>query len=296
MLAALFAVELALAAPPGRLNELRHQSDHGPAAPLSRSAADVASAGIRCAAGARVECGANLSACSREIARRGFSMTAPARKNNVLKLIRAVRRNDVPGDWLECGVFRGGMSALARAAQLHNGLETRRAILADSFRNFPGDAKGIDAAIAGVDNDGGSVEAVAGRLSHLGLLSDKVVFAEGYFNETLCHLEPSLGPSPLRLSILRVDGDMYLSVAQTLCCMYDHLSVGGYAIIDDWGSWPQVAAARARTRLDMPVGPHRRHLCRPTRAGEASGARVSARQRAQRDARARGACCARGHV
>lgn len=38
-----------------------------------------------------------------------------------------------------------------------------------------------------------------------------------------------------RLSLLRLDGDLYQSTWEVLEAMYPKLSVGGYCIIDDWG-------------------------------------------------------------
>ena len=181
----------------------------------------------------------DLTACAKMVKRQHFTMAASSAARMV-QMIENISRSNVSGDWIECGVWRGGMSALARAAQRHFGMGQRRTILADSFHNFPADASGEDAAIAAVDNDGGTVEQVASRFAHAGLLSERVVFVEGFFNETLCHLDSPLrslgGGGPLALSILRVDGDMYLSVAQSLCCLYDAVTVGGYVVIDDWGS------------------------------------------------------------
>mmetsp|Transcript_18592 Transcript_18592/g.22276 ORF Transcript_18592/g.22276 Transcript_18592/m.22276 type:complete len:129 (-) Transcript_18592:305-691(-) len=44
-------------------------------------------------------------------------------------------------------------------------------------------------------------------------------------------------------SVLRLDGDMYISTMIALCALYDSLSVGGYIIIDDYGVWPMCRKA-----------------------------------------------------
>jgi hypothetical protein len=59
-------------------------------------------------------------------------------------------------------------------------------------------------------------------------LDDRVQFLEGWFSDTLAQ-----APIP-RLSILRLDGDMYESTMDALQPLYHRLSVGGYVIVDDY--------------------------------------------------------------
>lgn len=62
------------------------------------------------------------------------------------------------------------------------------------------------------------------------LLDDKVQFIKGWFNETLPN-------APIeKLSIARLDGDMYESTWDALTYLYPKLSIGGYLIIDDWNA------------------------------------------------------------
>jgi hypothetical protein len=190
-----------------------------------------------------------LSACKGEILRRGLTL-ALHRSETIDQLLASVKAQGVPGDFMECGTWRGGLSAAARALQLRHGLGERHTVLADSFKSFP-----TPRASAAVDNYLKMDSAVDSRfnkdaehgvhhvvhsLRALGLLSSKVLFVEGFFNETLCQLDDFL---PSQIAVLRVDSDMFLSVLQTLCCLYDRVAVGGWLIIDDWGSWP--AAKRA---------------------------------------------------
>jgi O-methyltransferase len=56
------------------------------------------------------------------------------------------------------------------------------------------------------------------------------VFVTGFFNETMGPLSRRIR----RLSIMRLDGDMYESTVDVLYHLYDKLSVGGYVIMDDW--------------------------------------------------------------
>jgi O-methyltransferase len=75
-----------------------------------------------------------------------------------------------------------------------------------------------------------SLEEVRGNFSKYDLLDDKVRFLPGWFRDTL----PS---APIdKLAILRLDGDMYESTMVALRYLYPKLSLGGFAIVDDYGN------------------------------------------------------------
>jgi hypothetical protein len=70
-----------------------------------------------------------------------------------------------------------------------------------------------------------------------GLLDDHVRFLPGWFRDTL----PT---APIeRLSLLRLDGDLYESTIVALRALYPKLAVGGYEIVDDYGAVPACTAA-----------------------------------------------------
>jgi hypothetical protein len=73
-----------------------------------------------------------------------------------------------------------------------------------------------------------SREEVEENFRRYGLLSDQIVFLEGWFSETL----PA---APVdQLAVLRVDGDMYSSTTDVLVSMYPKLAPGGFCVIDDY--------------------------------------------------------------
>jgi O-methyltransferase len=76
---------------------------------------------------------------------------------------------------------------------------------------------------------GVSLDQVKANFSRYGLLDERVLFLKGWFKDTL-----PIAPVE-RLAILRLDGDMYSSTMDSLLNLYPKLSVGGYAIIDDYG-------------------------------------------------------------
>jgi Macrocin-O-methyltransferase (TylF) len=90
------------------------------------------------------------------------------------------------------------------------------------------------------------LEAVRSNFRAYGLLDDQVRFLKGWFKDTLPNAPIS------SLAIMRLDGDYYESTTDALTNLYDKLSVGGYAIIDDY-------AEDAWTHCRQAVDEFRRH-------------------------------------
>jgi O-methyltransferase len=141
---------------------------------------------------------------------------------------------DVPGDLIETGVWRGGACILMRGALNAYGDESRCVWVADSFEGLPKPNAEKYAADAGDDhwthNEtlAVSLEQVQENFARYGLLDDRVKFLKGWFSNTL----PT---APIeKLSILRLDGDMYESTIDAIAALYPKLSVGGFAIVDDY--------------------------------------------------------------
>ena len=73
------------------------------------------------------------------------------------------------------------------------------------------------------------IEDVQRNFRAFGMLDGQVRFLKGWFKDTL----PT---APIeRIAVMRLDGDYYKSTMDGLVNLYDKLSVGGYAIIDDYG-------------------------------------------------------------
>lgn len=163
---------------------------------------------------------------------RAHTMVGRRRLRQLRDAVGAVIENNVPGDLIETGVWRGGASILMRGVLKAYQVTDRTVFVADSFiglpppdRRYPmddGDAH------ADIDYLRVSQDTVAGNFARYGLLDDQVVFIEGFFEDTL----PTYGFGPL--AVIRLDGDMYSSTIQALDALYDKLSPGGYLIIDDY--------------------------------------------------------------
>jgi O-methyltransferase len=81
------------------------------------------------------------------------------------------------------------------------------------------------------------VEAVKRNFVKYGLLDERVRFLKGWFKD-------SLPNAPIdRISLLRLDGDLYESTMDILHSLYHKVSPGGYVIVDDYGALDSCRAA-----------------------------------------------------
>lgn len=161
------------------------------------------------------------------------SMIGKKRMSNLRHLLEDIIHNNVEGDFIETGVWRGGACIYAKAILNSYGLTDRNVWVADSFAGLPepnikkykfdkGDRHSKEEVLAV------SREQVEDNFRSYGLLDDSVKFLVGWFKDTL----PS---APIeKLSILRLDGDMYESTMDALEALYKKVTPNGYIIVDDY--------------------------------------------------------------
>jgi hypothetical protein len=164
-----------------------------------------------------------------------YTMIGFARLDNLQTLVEDVLVSGIPGDFIECGAWRGGATIFMRAILKAHHVTDRKVWVADSFEGLPPpnpdrypEDKGD--VLYKVDFLAVSLEKVKDHFTSVGLLDDQVVFLKGWFKDTL----PKAAID--RLAVLRVDGDMYESTMDALTSLYDKVSVGGYVIVDDFGA------------------------------------------------------------
>ncbi|MEO0494557.1 MAG: TylF/MycF/NovP-related O-methyltransferase [Actinomycetota bacterium] len=164
------------------------------------------------------------------------TMVGRQRLANVRSAVETVLDEDVPGDLIETGVWRGGVTILMRGILEAWGDTDRRVWVADSFEGLPApnveeypddaghDMSGVPTLMVGADR-------VRANFERYGLLDDQVRLLEGWFADTL----PT---APIdQLAVLRLDGDLYESTMDALVPLYDKVSAGGFVIVDDYGAW-----------------------------------------------------------
>jgi len=176
---------------------------------------------------------------------RALTMAERARLRNVRECCENAIVDNVPGDFVECGVWRGGCTMMmAGIAREYEGdfypiKPIPQTWVCDSFAGVPPPSMPQD---TGIDlyvfpQLTVTEEQVRANFQRFNLLSDDVHFVKGWFKDTL----PSL---PVKqISVLRLDGDLYESTMNVLDNLYPKLSVGGYCIIDDYGAIAACAQA-----------------------------------------------------
>ena len=173
---------------------------------------------------------------------RAHSMIGMKRLENLRNCVSDVLKNDVPGDFIETGVWRGGACIVMRGILKAWGIANRTVWVADSFEGLPAPDTASYPDDAGLDFHtmpelAVSVEQVKANFEKYGLLDEQVKFLKGWFRDTLP--DAPIGP----LAILRLDGDLYESTMDALVHLYPKLSVGGWVIVDDYGCVPACAKA-----------------------------------------------------
>jgi O-methyltransferase len=154
-------------------------------------------------------------------------------------LVREVLAHDIPGDFVECGVWRGGASFLMADLLRQAGVRDRKVWLFDSFEGLPAPeevdgpaamayAKNTDSHLY-LDNCRVSLEEVQRSATELGLAS-YTEFIKGWFDQTLPANRGRIGP----IAILRIDCDWYSSVRCCLENLYDQVVEGGFVVFDDY--------------------------------------------------------------
>jgi O-methyltransferase len=166
---------------------------------------------------------------------RAHTMLPRARLDNLRRLTQRVLKDNVAGDFIETGVWRGGACILLRAILAAHCVHDRRVFVADSFEGLPKPDTTRNPAdkrdhLFAFEELAVSRELVRDNFARYGLLDDQVVFLKGYFQDTLPKLTTE------RFALIRLDGDMYGSTMDALTNLYDKLSPNGFVIVDDYGA------------------------------------------------------------
>lgn len=169
------------------------------------------------------------------------TMVGLKRLRNIRECVTTVIQDQVPGDLVETGVWRGGSCIYMRGILAAYGDPDRQVWVCDSFEGLPEHDGRYEADIGDQFHTftelAISVEEVQDNFRRYDLLDDRVRFLKGWFADTL----PT---APIeRIAALRLDGDMYSSTMDALVPLYDKVSPGGFVIIDDFGAVPACAQA-----------------------------------------------------
>jgi O-methyltransferase len=175
---------------------------------------------------------------------RSRTMTNIERIDALREAIEYIHANSIPGDIVECGVWRGG-SMMAVALTLLRIGGNKRLWLYDTFsgmtppgivdRDFQGRA--AEDLLAAEDPETGhiwcksSLSGVRTAMAETGYPTELIEFVAGSVENTI----PLRAPKSI--SLLRLDTDWFESTYHELRHLWPRLADGGVLIIDDYGYW-----------------------------------------------------------
>jgi O-methyltransferase len=170
-----------------------------------------------------------------------FTMTSIERMYALYQATRYVVEHEVPGDVVECGVWRGGSSMLAAMTLDRAGDRQRALHLFDTFEGMtrPTQEDGGEAFAewSRLQDDDvnrwcyAALEEVEANMRSTGIAAERVRLVQGRVEDTI----PEAAPTSI--AILRLDTDWYQSTYHELCHLFPRLSPEGVLIIDDYGRW-----------------------------------------------------------
>jgi hypothetical protein len=193
---------------------------------------------------------ADLSAADQAIVARvsPYTLTSLDRRAGLILAVDHIVRQRVPGDIVECGVWRGGSMMAAALALLARGDTSRHLWLYDTYEGMsePTEADrshtGESAAAQlqrtergqGVWCEAGLAD-VQANLWSTGYPRERIHFVQGKVEDTIPG--PAGQHLPAAIALLRLDTDWYASTQHELLHLYPLLQRRGLLIIDDYGHW-----------------------------------------------------------
>jgi len=171
-----------------------------------------------------------------------FTMTSVERMYALYSSVKYILTNDVPGSFVECGVWRGGSSMLIAQMLMNRNITDRKIYLYDTFEGMTEpthndvDISGKDAAAQFKEIEGGwclaDLADVQQNMGRTHYPSESIVYVKGKVEDTI----PATMPADA-IALLRLDTDWYESTKHELNHLYPKLITKGVLIIDDYGHW-----------------------------------------------------------
>jgi O-methyltransferase len=176
-----------------------------------------------------------------------YTMTSTSRLFSLCEAVKYIVNNQIPGDIVECGVWRGG-SMMAIAETLHSLHDISRDLyLFDTFEGMTepteqdiSSTSGISAKklLSKIRKDDSrtiwcyaSLNAVKDNMSSTDYPASQIHFIKGRVEDTI----PEKAPE--KISLLRLDTDWYESTRHEMHHLFPRISKGGVIILDDYGWW-----------------------------------------------------------
>jgi hypothetical protein len=176
---------------------------------------------------------------------RQYTMTSWERLYALYKSVQYTAKNSIPGDLVECGVWRGGSMKLVAHVLSLLGDTNRTLFLYDTFEGMTEPDPVLDVDFSGNQaiNDWhqlqrrgvkwsyAPVEEVREVVAASGYPMERVKFVKGPVENTIPETIPT------SIALLRLDTDWYSSTKHEMQHLYPRLSPQGILILDDYGHY-----------------------------------------------------------
>lgn len=175
-----------------------------------------------------------------------YTMTTPERQYALYKAVEYVVKNNIEGDFVECGVWRGGSSMFMAYGLQQFGGNTQQLYMYDTYEGMS-EPTDDDVDITGARADVMMKNSLKEEASSVWCYADltdvkqnmaltkfsesRITYVKGKVEDTI----PATMPE--KISILRLDTDWFESTKHELVHLYPRLAKGGVLILDDYGYW-----------------------------------------------------------
>jgi O-methyltransferase len=176
-----------------------------------------------------------------------YTMTSVERMYGLYSAVEYILRNNIEGDFVECGVWRGGSSMLILKMLLNRNIRNRRLYMYDTYEGMSEptshdvDISKKNASTSLKENESNkeesvwclaSLEDVKRNFAQEGLSIENINFIKGKVEDTIPQVMPTSA-----IALLRLDTDWYESTKHEMNFLFPKLTRNGVLIIDDYGHW-----------------------------------------------------------
>ena len=191
------------------------------------------------------ECNSEDLQLIREV--KAFTMTSPERIYGLLSAVRYLIKNEILGDFVECGVWKGGSMMAVEKELLKQKSTDRNLYLYDTFAGMTApsekdsskfERKATQESFDSMQEGNGtckwcysSLEETRQNVTSVGYPEQRIHFIKGPVEETIPQ------NAPQKIALLRLDTDFYESSKHEMVHLFPRLVSGGVLLLDDYGHW-----------------------------------------------------------
>jgi O-methyltransferase len=172
-----------------------------------------------------------------------YTMTSTIRIFSLIEALKYIEKNNIEGDIIECGVWKGGSMMVVCEVMKRLGNQSRKLYLYDTFEGMV-EPEAVD---LNIENQSAqkmwnnekdscwcysSLEEVKNNIDKIGYDKEKITYIKGKVEDTVPHEGMSN-----KIALLRLDTDWYNSTKHELEYFFPLLVKNGILIIDDYGYW-----------------------------------------------------------